>query len=96
LVPALSFPLPTIRETDATGDPRSIEIMLRLARNTRPFNYLGLPALSIPCGFTGNGLPVGFQLVGRPFSEAALFRIGRAYERETGCTDKAPPNCFAG
>jgi len=93
LVPALSIPLPTIRETDATGDPKSIELMLRLARNTRPFNYLGLPALSIPCGFTGNGLPAGFQLVGRPFAEAMLFRIGRAYERETGITDKAPPNC---
>jgi aspartyl-tRNA(Asn)/glutamyl-tRNA(Gln) amidotransferase subunit A len=93
LVPALSIPLPTIRETDATGDPKSIELMLRMARNTRPFNYLGLPALSIPCGFTGNGLPAGFQLVGRPFAEAMLFRVGRAYERETGITDRAPPNC---
>jgi len=44
----------------------------------------GLPAISVPCGFTGGGLPVGLQLVGRPFEEAALFCAADAYERETG------------
>jgi len=43
----------------------------------------GLPALSVPCGFTGSGLPVGLQLIGRPFDEAAIIRAGDAYERET-------------
>jgi aspartyl-tRNA(Asn)/glutamyl-tRNA(Gln) amidotransferase subunit A len=96
LTPVLSFPVPTIRETDVGDNPKAMDLVVRIARNTRPINYLGLPALSVPCGLTKNGLPAGFQLVGRPFSEAALFRIGRAYERETGCTDKAPPNCFTG
>jgi aspartyl-tRNA(Asn)/glutamyl-tRNA(Gln) amidotransferase subunit A len=44
----------------------------------------GLPALSVPCGFTGGGLPVGLQFIGRPFDEAALVRAADAYERETG------------
>jgi len=44
----------------------------------------GIPALSIPCGFTGCGLPVGLQLIGRPFDEATLFRAADAYERDTG------------
>ncbi len=94
LAPVLSFPVPTIKETDVGGDSRAFEVVVRVARNTRPINYLGLPALSVPCGFSRNGLPVGMQLVGRPFAEALLFRLGRAYERETGCTDKAPPHCF--
>ena len=45
-------------------------------------NLAGLPALSLPCGFTAGGLPIGLQLVGPHWSEAALLRAGRAYERE--------------
>ena len=61
------------------------------AHCSRSLNYLGLPALSVPAGFTANGLPTGFQLVGRPFDEARLFRAARAYERETGWSEQAPP-----
>jgi aspartyl-tRNA(Asn)/glutamyl-tRNA(Gln) amidotransferase subunit A len=61
-----------------------------MTRNTRPINYLGLPALSLPGGFTANGLPWGFQLVGRPFAEKLLFRTGRAYERATEWGSRAP------
>lgn len=60
-----------------------------LVRHTRAFNYLGLPALAMPCGFA-NGLPVGFQLAGPPFAEAALLSIGMAYERATGWYKQAP------
>ncbi|MDP6604099.1 MAG: amidase family protein, partial [Rhodospirillales bacterium] len=66
------------------------EFLRSFGHCTRPFDYLGLPALAIPFGFTGEGLPCGFQLVGRPFDEATLFRAGRAFERGTGCTDPAP------
>ena len=59
-------------------------------RFTRPFNYLGVPALSVPCGFTANGLPVGFQLAGRPFAEALLFRLGHAYQQATDWHLRAP------
>jgi len=50
----------------------------------------GLPALSVPCGFTGGGLPVGLQLIGRPFDEATLLRAADAYERETGYWRRRP------
>jgi aspartyl-tRNA(Asn)/glutamyl-tRNA(Gln) amidotransferase subunit A len=53
------------------------------AQNTRPFNTYGLPALSVPCGFARNGLPVGLQIVGPPWGEAAVFRLAHAYEQTT-------------
>jgi aspartyl-tRNA(Asn)/glutamyl-tRNA(Gln) amidotransferase subunit A len=55
----------------------------RLTANTAPFNLTGLPALSVPCGFTRNGLPIGLQLAAGPWREAVLLRAARAYERAT-------------
>ena len=52
-------------------------------RFTRALNYLGLPALALPAGFSGAGLPLGVQLVARPFGEAALFAIGEAFQQVT-------------
>jgi len=63
----------------------------RFARLTRPFNGLGLPALSVPCGFSRAGLPLAFQLVGRPFDEATVLRAGRAYERAAEWHRRRPP-----
>ncbi len=59
-------------------------------RNTIPFNLTGHPALTLPCGFTDAGLPVGLQLVGRAFDEEMLFRIGAAYERSTEWHTRRP------
>jgi aspartyl-tRNA(Asn)/glutamyl-tRNA(Gln) amidotransferase subunit A len=44
-------------------------------------NLAGLPAISVPCGFTTGGLPIGFQLIGQPFKEASLLGIAHAYDR---------------
>jgi aspartyl-tRNA(Asn)/glutamyl-tRNA(Gln) amidotransferase subunit A len=52
-------------------------------RNTSPFNVLGLPAISVPCGFTAAGLPIGLQIVGAPFAESTVLALANAYERET-------------
>jgi aspartyl-tRNA(Asn)/glutamyl-tRNA(Gln) amidotransferase subunit A len=60
-------------------------------RNTLPFNFLGWPALSVPCGFTAAGLPVGLQIVGRPFDEAGILHIAHAYERATAWNRARPP-----
>ena len=89
--PMLPMPVPSIAESDVGAGPGAVELLMHIGRNTRVFNYLGLPAFSVPCGFTPNGLPVGFQLVGRPFDEALLFRVARAYERETEWAQQAPP-----
>lgn len=88
--PVLPMPVPTIEESDV-GDRQGFEATIAaLTRCTRPFNFLALPSLSVPAGFSGSGLPIGFQLVGRPFAEARLFRAGAAYEQATGWTRQAP------
>jgi aspartyl-tRNA(Asn)/glutamyl-tRNA(Gln) amidotransferase subunit A len=66
------------RETDVRGYKEFID--LSLTRLTGPTNLNGLPSLSVPCGFAGPGLPVGLQLIGRPFDEARVYRYGHAYE----------------
>ena len=53
-------------------------------------NLAGLPAVSVPCGFTAGGLPIGMQLTGRPFDEATLLRVADAYERDAGWGGKQP------
>jgi len=58
-------------------------ILNAMIRCTAPFNATGLPALSIPCGFTRAGLPVGLQIAGRPFDEVTVLRAGHAYEQAT-------------
>ncbi len=60
-------------------------------RLTMPFNATGQPALSVPCGFDRSGLPIGLQLVGRPFAEATLCRLGHAYEQATSWYRYLPP-----
>ena len=54
-------------------------------------NLTGLPAISLPAGFTDGHLPIGFQLIGRPFEEAALLSLADAYERAVSWLDQRPP-----
>jgi len=54
-----------------------------MLRNTRPFNTLGLPTISIPCGFTKMGLPIGVQITGSPWAESNVLRLAQAYEEQT-------------
>jgi aspartyl-tRNA(Asn)/glutamyl-tRNA(Gln) amidotransferase subunit A len=60
------------------------ELRSGLLRLAGPFNTTGFPALSLPCGFDGNGLPIGLQLAAGPRREALLLRVARAYERRAG------------
>jgi len=81
---------PTLEESDETrGDCGAL--MGRIARNTRIFNYLGLPALNVPCGFSESGLPIGAQLVGKPFAEARVLRAGHAFQQVTDWHRRLPP-----
>ncbi len=65
-------------------------ILFAMIRCTAPFNATGLPALSLPCGFTRAGLPVGLQIVGRPFDERTVLRAGHAYEQATAWHTRTP------
>ena len=77
LLPTTPIPAPEIAGTGA------IEAARQLTRFTSPFNLTGLPALSIPCGFNGNGLPLGLQIVSKHWGEAQLLQAGHAYEQAT-------------
>jgi aspartyl-tRNA(Asn)/glutamyl-tRNA(Gln) amidotransferase subunit A len=90
LVPVAPVPAPTIAESDVGNSPNAEAVIQRLTRFTRPVNYLGLPSLSIPSGFTRSGLPVGMQLIGRSFDEAMLLRIGAAFQRATDYHQRIP------
>jgi aspartyl-tRNA(Asn)/glutamyl-tRNA(Gln) amidotransferase subunit A len=90
IAPVSPIAAPTIAESDVGNGPDAEAVIQRLTRFTRPINYLGLPALSIPAGFTRGGLPVGLQLVGRSFDEAMLLRIGAAFQRATDFHDRVP------
>jgi aspartyl-tRNA(Asn)/glutamyl-tRNA(Gln) amidotransferase subunit A len=72
-----TMPTPPVLIAQATS-PASVSI-----RNTSPFDVLGLPAISIPCGFTTSGLPIGLQMVSAPFAESTVLALAHAYERET-------------
>ena len=89
--PTIQDPIPRTDETDFDRNPDFFAWVGRFARCVRVFNFTGLPALSAPIGFTGNGLPASMQLIGRPLDEPTLLRAARAYERETAWTGMAPP-----
>jgi aspartyl-tRNA(Asn)/glutamyl-tRNA(Gln) amidotransferase subunit A len=61
-----------------------------LTRFTRFFNVVGLPAISIPCGFTTEDLPMGMQIAGKPFDEFTVLRVAHAYEQAAGWTERRP------
>jgi aspartyl-tRNA(Asn)/glutamyl-tRNA(Gln) amidotransferase subunit A len=90
LAPVAPAAAPTIAESDVGNSPDAEAMIQRLTRFTRPVNYLGLPSLAIPAGFTGAGLPVGMQLIGRPFAEATLLRAGAAFQRATDFHARCP------
>jgi len=73
------------------GEPMSREPAVAWNRLLTPVNLAGYPAISLPCGFDGAGMPVGLQIIGRPFEEAFLLRVARAYERATRWDTRRPP-----
>jgi aspartyl-tRNA(Asn)/glutamyl-tRNA(Gln) amidotransferase subunit A len=90
VAPATPIPAPAIDERQtALGDGAS-DVRSALIRLTRPFNFSGHPACSVPCGFSGGGLPIGMQIVGRPFDEATVLRAADAYQRVTDWHTRRP------
>jgi aspartyl-tRNA(Asn)/glutamyl-tRNA(Gln) amidotransferase subunit A len=81
-------PVPAFKLGEKVADPLAMYLMDVL---TLPCNLAGLPGLSLPCGFTRAGLPIGLQVLGRPFDEARILRVARAFEREHDFHHRAPP-----
>jgi aspartyl-tRNA(Asn)/glutamyl-tRNA(Gln) amidotransferase subunit A len=91
VTPTIRTVLPTLAETDIDHGPPGTEIkFMALSANTRPFNYLGLPAISVPCGFDRNHCPIGLQIAGRPFGEGRVLNVAGAYQTDTKWHQERP------
>jgi aspartyl-tRNA(Asn)/glutamyl-tRNA(Gln) amidotransferase subunit A len=91
-----TMPMPAPKMDDLLANPDALRpAELRLLRNTRPFNVWGLPAISVPCGFTNAGLPIGLQIAGPPWREDLVLRLASAYEEATAW-HKRKPGILAG
>jgi aspartyl-tRNA(Asn)/glutamyl-tRNA(Gln) amidotransferase subunit A len=89
VTPATPIPAPAI--ADLRKEPEALRpAELRLLRNTRPFNVWGLPAVSVPCGFTKGGLPIGLQIAGPQWREDLVMRLAHAYESATPWHERRP------
>jgi aspartyl-tRNA(Asn)/glutamyl-tRNA(Gln) amidotransferase subunit A len=77
-------------EDSITIDGQQESVLVASWRLTYPFNLVGIPATSQPCGFHPNGMPIGLQLAGRPFDEARVLSTAHTYERVTDWHDRRP------
>jgi aspartyl-tRNA(Asn)/glutamyl-tRNA(Gln) amidotransferase subunit A len=86
-------PSASYRLEDAPAEPvlETGDRLKTLCRFTGPFNLTGLPAISVPCGFADNGLPIGVQLVARAFEEPLLFQAAERVERQVGVFGRPAP-----
>jgi Asp-tRNA(Asn)/Glu-tRNA(Gln) amidotransferase A subunit family amidase len=89
ITPTIPVPAPSIAELKA--DPSALRPKeITLLRNTRPWNVWGVPTLSLPCGFTQSGLPIGLQIAGPPWREDLVLRLAHAYEQATSWHKREP------
>lgn len=90
LAPATMRPASKIGEEQVQVDGVQLTTGAAFASLTMPFNIAGVPAISLPCGFSSEGLPIGMQLAGRPFDEPTVLRAAHAYETATGWYRSSP------
>jgi aspartyl-tRNA(Asn)/glutamyl-tRNA(Gln) amidotransferase subunit A len=90
LAPSTPIAAPAVDERQVTLGDGPSAVRAALIRFTQPFNLSGHPACSLPCGFTAGGLPIGVQIVGRPFDEATVLRAADAFQRLTDFHARRP------
>jgi aspartyl-tRNA(Asn)/glutamyl-tRNA(Gln) amidotransferase subunit A len=83
LTPFLPVPIPTIPATSGRTGEDDLDMVVSLTRDMKVVNYSGRPSISVPCGFTSNGLPTAFQLIGRPLHEASLLHAVDRFQQAT-------------
>jgi aspartyl-tRNA(Asn)/glutamyl-tRNA(Gln) amidotransferase subunit A len=91
VTPATMMAAPHPGEIQIRIGSRQMSTREAILRLMRPFNLTGLPAISVPCGFTSTELPIGLQIAGRPFDEATVLRTAHAYEQQTAWHRRQPP-----
>ncbi len=90
LAPTINVATPTLDETDVGASQGFEAVIAKLSACTRPLNYLTLPGLALPTPDMVVGMPGSIQLIGRPFAEAALYKVAAAYEAETAFHKRSP------
>ncbi len=91
ITPTLRMKVPTLLATDIdAGTPGRGKDLHGCLHQHPAINYMGLPSVSVPCGFDSNGLPIGFQIQGRPFAEGTVLKVADAFQRETDWHKRAP------
>jgi aspartyl-tRNA(Asn)/glutamyl-tRNA(Gln) amidotransferase subunit A len=89
LTPTTPMLAPTFAELQAEADQLRNKEMVML-RNTRPFNVYGLPSISLNCGFSKSGLPIGLQIIGAPSAEGSVLALAHAYQKQTDWHKQKP------
>ncbi len=91
VTPTTAIPAPRLGQRNVVIEGHEEATLDSVGRFTRPLNQAGLPACTVPCGFTSEGLPVGLQIAGRAFDEATVLRVAHAYEQATDWHPRRPP-----
>jgi aspartyl-tRNA(Asn)/glutamyl-tRNA(Gln) amidotransferase subunit A len=90
VTPTVPIPAPRSGQATVNLNQEPIDVTWALSRLTRPANLAGFPAISVPCGFTKGGLPIGLQFTGRPFGEATILQLAYAHEQEATWHQRRP------
>lgn len=88
--PTIAMTAPPVGVDEVSLGGRTVSLLDGINALTVPANVTGMPALTVPAGFGGDGLPIGLQLMGRPGADATVLGAGRAFEALAGCVDLAP------
>jgi aspartyl-tRNA(Asn)/glutamyl-tRNA(Gln) amidotransferase subunit A len=93
IMPSSSVPASPLPKSAGISSKEEFQEMLGVRRSfTGPFNLAGVPAISVNCGFTTGSLPMGLQIVGKPYDETTVFRVAHAYEQATEWHTRRPPS----